>query len=143
LKINKEMVKDRTPHVSEASYRQFRDLCFFLRGRGQLLLRAVTKKQQNANEPPGSPLAIVLFLRDKDRIYLLQATTSAEGRDIGANHFLLDHVIREFAGQPMTLDFEGSDLPGIAHFYKSFGAQDQPYFFYRHNRLPWPFRQLK
>jgi hypothetical protein len=183
LKMNKEMVKDRTPHVRESSYRQFRDLCFFWGGRGQLLLRAVTKRKGStaatphttgpprvatgpphdplavdqphdplavdqphdplAVDPPRDPLAIVLFLRDKDRIYLLQATTSPAGRDIGANHFLLDHVIREFAGQSMTLDFEGSDLPGVAHFYKSFGAQDQPYFFYRYNRLPWPWRLFK
>jgi hypothetical protein len=43
----------------------------------------------------------------------------------------------------MILDFEGSDHPGIAHFYANFGGIDQPYFFYRRNRLPWPIRWLK
>jgi hypothetical protein len=43
----------------------------------------------------------------------------------------------------MILDFEGSDHPGIAHFYENFGSINQPYFFYRHNRLPWPLRLLK
>jgi hypothetical protein len=43
----------------------------------------------------------------------------------------------------MILDFEGSDQPGIAHFYSNFGGVDQPYFCYRRNRLPWPVRWLK
>jgi hypothetical protein len=136
LELNRRTQKNNTPHVKGGDHRRFTELCIFLGGRGQTLVRAVADERQE-------PLAIVLFLRDKRRIYLLQATTMPAGRKIGANHFLLDSVIREFAGQPLILDFEGSDIPGIAHFYKSFGSTDQPYFFYRHNHLPWPLRLLK
>lgn len=82
-------------------------------------------------------LAAALLLRDDHRLYLLQSTTPPAGRHTEANHFLLDQLIKEFAGSPLTLDLEGSDIPGIAHFYKNFGSLDQPYYFYRHNRLPW------
>jgi hypothetical protein len=53
-----------------------------------------------------------------------------------ANHFLLDAIINEFAGKNIVLDFVGSDIPGIAHFYKNFGFHNQPYFFYKFKNLP-------
>ncbi len=136
LELSLRAHKNNTPHVKESDHRRFAELCIFLGGRGQTLVRVATDERQE-------PLAIVLFLRDKQRIYLLQATTMPAGRKIGANHFLLDSVIREFAGQPILLDFEGSDIFGIAHFYRGFGSIDQAYFFYRHNQLPWPLRLLK
>jgi len=112
------------------------------------VVRAITDHRQQ-------PLATALLLREAnslgensphrpvDRMHLLQSTVLPAGRQTEANHALLDHLIREFAGKPLILDFEGSDLPGIAHFYRNFGASDQPYFFYRLNRLPWPLRLFK
>ena len=126
----------RTPHTKEEMYTRFEQLCIFLRDRGQLLLRAITGPQNEL-------LATALLPRDARRIYLLQSTVLPAGRTTAANHFLLDSLIREFAGQPIILDFEGSEIPGIAHFYSNFGATNQPYYFYRNNRLPWPLRTLK
>ena len=87
--------------------------------------------------------AVALILREKDRLYLLQSTTLPAGRLKEANYFLLDNIIREFSRQDIIFDFEGSDIPGIAHFYKNFGATNQPYYFFKYNRLPWPLRFLK
>ncbi|HWK03871.1 MAG TPA: GNAT family N-acetyltransferase [Puia sp.] len=136
LDLNQQQYQHRTPHVRETTYRQFKELCLFLAPAGKVLLRALTDHRQQ-------PLAIALLLREKDRMYLLQSTVLPAGRQTAANHLLLDHLIREFAGTPMILDFEGSEIPGIAHFYRNFGAKDQPYYFYRHNRLPWPFLLFK
>ena len=132
----------RTPHVGPADYKNFEALCRHLDTRGQLVLRAVKSPtaapgETHAAHSGGQILATALLLRDTHRLYLLQSTTPPAGRNTEANHFLLDRLIKEFAGSPLTLDFEGSDLPGIAHFYKNFGSVDQPYYFYRHNRLPW------
>jgi hypothetical protein len=52
-------------------------------------------------------------------------------------------LIKEFAGQPIILDFEGSDIPGIAQFNKSFGAEKEFYFKIKINRLPWWLKLLK
>jgi hypothetical protein len=41
------------------------------------------------------------------------------------------------------LDFEGSDIPGIADFYKGFGGLDEPYYFCKWNQLPWFYRIFK
>ena len=126
----------RLPAIKEEDYRHFETLCLLLQQRGQLLVRAVLNEDRQ-------PLCSAVLLRDKTRLYLLHSTLLTAGRTTRANHFLLDQFIREWAGCPLILDFEGSDQPGISHFYANFGAAVQPYFFYRFNRLLWPWRLLK
>lgn len=126
----------RLPQLTEDDYRHFENLCEYLQQQGRLLLRAATDRM-------GQPLATALLARDHKRCYLLQSTTFPAGRDTKANHFLLDRLVDELAGTGNILDFEGSDLPGIAHFYSNFGSRQQHYFFYRHNQLPRPWRWLK
>jgi len=132
---------DRHPAIRNADYNRFHKLCRSLRTAGTsdtpatLILRAAVKDTQLC--------ATALLIRDASRLYLLQSTTPPAGRKLEANHYLIDQLVREFAGTGLTLDFEGSDLPGIAYFYANFGALSQPYFFHRHNRLPWPWRLLK
>ena len=122
--------------LGDEEYRRFDTLCQSMERENNLLLRA-------ALDAGDQYLAIALLFRDASRLYLLQFTTLPQGRDMAASHFLIDRLIREFAGQPLQLDFEGSDDPGVARFYSGFGAAGQPYFFWRHNRLPWPARLFK
>jgi hypothetical protein len=155
-----QQYEERLPAFRAEDYRHFEELCLMLQQGGQLLVRAVTcdhhipgdhhvTGDQHPSADPlvtgdaRQPLCTAVLLRDHTRLYLLQSTTLPAGRATGANHFLLDNLIREWAGTPLILDFEGSDQPGIAHFYENFGSIDQPYFFYRHNRLPWPLRLFK
>jgi Acetyltransferase (GNAT) domain len=126
----------RTPHVQPGDYTRFEALCRYCQTRGNLVVRA-------AVAPDGQVLATALLLRDRYRLYLLQSTTLAAGRHMEANHFLLDQLIQEWAGSGLLLDFEGSDIPGIAHFYKNFGSIEQPYYFYRYTRLPWFVNLIK
>ncbi|GGB14991.1 GNAT family N-acetyltransferase [Puia dinghuensis] len=125
----------RHPAIRPEDYSRFRKLCLHLQPKGQLILRAAFAGDQLQ--------ATALLVRDASRLYLLQSTTLPAGRMTGANHFLIDQLIREWAGSGLTLDFEGSDIRGIAYFYANFGALREPYFFYRHNHLPWPWRLLK
>jgi len=126
----------RTPHVTKKDYHRFKALCIELQKKGQLLLRGIKDTRQQL-------LATALLPRDERRLYLVQSTVTPAGRGTGANHLLLDRLIHEFAGQLLTLDFEGSEQPGIAHFYRNFGGYDQPYYFLRHHRLGWPWRLFK
>jgi hypothetical protein len=91
----------------------------------------------------GRLLSTALCLVDERRIYFLASTTLPEGRDMEANHFLVDSLIREFSGQQVLLDFEGSDIPGITAFYENFGAKNQQYPHVRWNKLKWPWSMLK
>jgi len=136
LSLFRQFYSPRLPHVRPEEYGRFKDLCHTLQQKGQLILRGVYNVRQEL-------LATAVIPHDDKRLYLLQSTVTPAGRQDGANHFLLDRLIAEFAQKPLTLDFEGSEEPGIAHFYANFGGIDQPYFFFRHNKLRWPWSLFK
>lgn len=123
-------------NTREIDYTWFTDLVTRLHSTGNAFCRKATSAD-------GELLACSVFLRDDKRIYNLASTTLPKGRTFEANHFLVDKLIQEFAGQPLLLDFEGSDIPGIASFYKNFTRINQPYFFWKRNRLSLLYRLKK
>lgn len=64
-----------------------------------------------------------LFMKSHQRITFLFSGNNVKGKECHAMTFLIDHVIRENAAQPLTLDFEGSDDENLARFYHGFGAK--------------------
>ncbi|MCU0404389.1 MAG: hypothetical protein MUE99_07550 [Chitinophagaceae bacterium] len=106
---------------------------------GKCIVREVILKDKMLTQQ----MAIGLFLKDDRRLYNIASTTLPNGRTLEANHFLFDQLIREFAGQNILLDFEGSDLPGVARFYQKFSPENRPYFFWKSNRLPAVLRWWK
>jgi hypothetical protein len=94
----------------------------------------------NAN---GQFLAGAFWLHWRGRHYFIFSGMSSEGRDKKAMFHMVDTYIRDHAGTGGILDFEGSDIPGIARFYKGFGAVRESYPFLRINHLPIPLRWLK
>lgn len=131
----KELYGSRIPHLTNADFINWGKVFSFLYKQNRVVIRTVTENDQL--------LSSALLMKDEKRLYLMVSVTGDDGRLKGANHFLIDRLIAEFATCGLILDFEGSDVAGIAHFYKNFGSIDQPYFFYRYNKLPWPFRLLK
>ncbi|MFN5936534.1 MAG: hypothetical protein ACK43L_00630 [Sphingobacteriales bacterium] len=91
----------------------------------------------------GQIAASVSGIKDHRRIHLLTLTAHNRNAFPFATHALIDQIIKEFSGQELILDFEGSELPGVYAFNEGFGAINQPYFFYRWNHLPWPLNYLK
>jgi len=75
-------------------------------------------------------------------INLFGASTEA-GRQSYAMHLLLDSVIRQWSDTQTIMDFEGSDISGIAQFFQSFGATDQPYTHITVDQTPWWWRSLR
>jgi hypothetical protein len=128
---------EHLPHVRENDYYHFGQLCGYLEKINMVFVKQV------ADESSGQLLSTGLFLRDERRIYNLMNATTEEGRVAEANHFLLDNVLRDFAGSNLIFDFEGSDIPGIRSFYEKFGAINQPYQKLHFNNLPFPLRILK
>jgi hypothetical protein len=88
-------------------------------------------------------IAGAVFFFDHKHAILIFSALTPEGKDSGAMPLLIDHLIREFAGTPLILDFEGSMDPGLARFYGSFGADIRQYWFWKMNRLPSPLRWLR
>jgi hypothetical protein len=93
---------------------------------------------------PGNVLcAAVFFLRWKDRIIYMNAVSSAEGKELRAMFFLIDRFLESCSDKNLTLDFEGSMIPGVARFFEGFGATPETYYRMNVNRLPFPVKWLK
>ncbi|MGI8597908.1 MAG: GNAT family N-acetyltransferase [Chitinophagaceae bacterium] len=131
-----DLYASRIKHITKKDYRQLKHLCNILLKEDKLIIREAIDEQ-------GNILAANLCVKDSKRLYLILPSTTPAGRKKEASHFLLDQMIKEYAGNNMIFDFEGSDIPGIAYFYQGFGAINQPYYFYHWNQLPYPARLIK
>lgn len=83
----------------------------------------------------GQLLCAAIFMKTKDRITFLFSGLTEEGKQRQAMTYLLDQVIQQYAHQPITFDFEGSDDDNLARFYLGFGGKETKYPSYCFNRL--------
>lgn len=123
--------------LKKSDIKKFETLCQIYSNQGRLLVRKIKNPDDNVI------LAMVLLLKDQRRLYNIISVVSNEGKKRFANYFLYDSLIREFAETDLILDFEGSELEGVAYFYKKFGTINQPYPFVSFNQLPKIIRWLK
>ncbi|GAB5552375.1 MAG: hypothetical protein Sapg2KO_19660 [Saprospiraceae bacterium] len=84
-----------------------------------------------------------LFLKTKHRIINLFGASNDLGRKLFAMHFLLAKVLERHANQAINFDFEGSEIPGVANFFKSFGPQSAPFLEYKRDHLPTLLSRIK
>lgn len=85
----------------------------------------------------------VVWLTKGGRSIFLFSATDDRAKKTGAMFFLIDQFIQENAGKNMILDFEGSNLPGLARFYKGFGSEEMVYLQIRRNNLPKLIKWIK
>ncbi len=83
------------------------------------------------------------FMKSHNRIIYLKGGATDKGKDIGAMHYLMDHVIKQNAGSKLVFDFGGSVVESLARFNKSFGAKEYVYLQARKNNLPKVIKWLK
>jgi hypothetical protein len=87
--------------------------------------------------------AAAFFVYSHQYAYMLIAASNESGKANSAMFALIDQYIKENSGRPITLDFEGSNIPGIARFYAGFGAVPVTYMKMKMNRLPAIVRWMK
>ncbi len=75
------------------------------------------------------PLSMAFFLNKYNRITNLAGHSSSKGYAKEGMFLILNQVIQDFSASEHVLDFEGSELEGIASFYRSFGAVKEPYYY--------------
>ncbi|MBN2765156.1 MAG: hypothetical protein JXR27_02210 [Paludibacteraceae bacterium] len=100
------------------------------------LLRKLLKEgiKQTLIEIPGirnedkKLLASLCILKTGRRIIYLVPVSNDEGKKTSAMFLLLDTIIKANASSDCLLDFEGSEIEGVARFYKGFGAVNRPYY---------------
>jgi len=88
-------------------------------------------------------LAVAVFVKFKSRITFLMGAVNETGKKHRAMYFIINSFISENASSNLLLDFEGSEISGVARFYQGFGSTLRPYFHLKINRLPWLLKLLK
>lgn len=127
-----------------------RDLDSFT-GKDYLVLQALITVARNLNhgqiwgvaDESDKLLAGAFFIEANGKVVFLFSGNTDEGKQKGAMPFLIDSFIKFNSQRNLILDFEGSDDPDLARFYKGFGAKECVYLQVTRNTLPWPFRLLK
>lgn len=71
--------------------------------------------------------ASILFLIDENRITNLLPIASNFGKENTLTTLLINEMIETYQNSAKVFDFEGSMLEGVACFYRSFGAIEEPY----------------
>lgn len=137
IKIYKELYNDKLPDFKKSDYDHFGLLCDYYSKNSRIIVRKVYDQDEN------TLLACVLLLKDENRIYNIASSVFPEGKRKLANYFLYNAVINEFSNEKLILDFEGSDIPGIAYFYKKWASENQQYTFIKWNLLPGPIKLFK
>ena len=120
---------------SDVDFVNFGKLFSFLHARGQALACGV---YSGNNELTAS----AVFFFSHQRAYYILVGNRVDKRTDGASHYLIDRFIETHAGKQLWLDFEGSDIAGLAKFYSSFGAIVEKYPSLRVNHLPWIVKVL-
>jgi hypothetical protein len=88
------------------------------------------------------PCAAAFIIHWNKRAIIYHAANGA-GRKARAMFILLDEYIKDHAGQDLTLDFAGSNIPGVAEWNLGFGAANLNYYAVRINNLPIPLKWFK
>lgn len=96
-----------------------------------------------AKNESGDITGMAFFVQTPQRIINLFAGSSDLGRSTFAMHLLLDAMIEKYAGQKIIFDFEGSSIPGIYDFFKSFGSQEENFSVYTYEDLPLAIKKIQ
>lgn len=78
-------------------------------------------------------LLLSVFLFDQQRIIYSLAASTKQGYECRAMYFLFSELIKKYTNNHYVLDFEGSNIKGIADFFKGFGAHPEVYYSYSWN----------
>lgn len=113
----------------DAEYARLTQLTQMAVSRKNAFLLGVTEKGV------GELICAAIFMKTTDRITFLFSGLKQAGKEKQAMTYLLDQVIQQYAGQPFTFDFEGSDDDNLARFYLGFGGIETKYPSYTFNNL--------
>lgn len=124
-------------HSSQQNdFEQFKKLYHLLHERNKAITYGILSSSREL-------LSSCVFFFSHNRAYYILVGNHPNGRTMGASHALIDTFIKDHAEKNLLLDFEGSDIRNLAHFYSSFGATDEKYAAIRVNDLPWYLKWLK
>jgi len=129
LKFTQENLKEKSPEIKAKHYAAFQKVISHA-------LYNQFGEIYGAWDSGNNLVAAVFFLHSTQKSIYLAATSNEDGIKQSAMFLLIDTFIQNYSGKNRVLDFEGSNIAGIARFYAGFGAQPQTYYSIHQNRLP-------
>ena len=100
----------------------------------QMLLKLVEECKNRAGaeilgaySPDNKLCAGAVFLMKDGKAIFLFSSTNELAKKTSAMSLLVDHFIKNNSSQDMILDFEGSNDPDLARFYRGFGSKGKYY----------------
>lgn len=124
------------PNLQQSDYTVFKELTASVLNRNK-------GKIWTMSDPNGIPCAGAVFFESHQTGIFIFSSTNKTGKEYSAMHLLIDSYIRESCGKMKYLDFEGSNDPDLARFYRGFGATEYVYLQIKKNQLSPPWRWFK
>ena len=81
------------------------------------------------------PVAGLLFAKGKNRLHYILGAPTADGRKVNALSIGIHYIIKKYGSSYAVLDFEGSSIPSVHQFYRSFGSEVET--FYELSHMPY------
>ncbi|MFO7977586.1 MAG: hypothetical protein R6U64_02910 [Bacteroidales bacterium] len=120
---------------SPADYLLLKHLIYVGIHKGLVQIRCAYTRENNF-------CAGIIFFRSANKFIFLFSGATSEARENGAMALLVDDFIRQWAGNDLVLDFEGSSQPDLARFYMGFGSKECVFLQIQINRMPPVLRSL-
>ena len=115
------------PELKEKDFQNLAKLVLTLSEKSKVSIIGVYEQEQLIG---GS-----VFVIHNHRITYLFSAMHPKGKQQQVPTLLIDHLIKSYADTARIFDFEGSMIPSIASFFKSFGAQKETYFLFKKSLL--------
>ena len=128
IQLYKKLYGKRQPSFRIDDYKNLLLICSHLAKENNVITRMAYGAENEL-------LSAVVLLKDGKRVYNLVSCITVEGKKLESNYFLYDKIAQELSGHGLLLDLEGSDVKGIANFYKKLSPVMQPYSFIKYNQL--------
>ena len=116
-------------HLGDKDYLRIKRIAYTSMHKGIADIKGVYDSQNQL-------VAGAFFVISNRKVVFLFSGLSEEGKKAGAMPFLIDQYIKTHANQHLTFDFDGSNDPDLARFYKSFGSKECWYQRLEINRMP-------
>lgn len=75
----------------------------------------------------GELVSTAFFVKFDNCYYYLISASSPEGYRQGALYYIFYMLLGDLSGTDAMIDFEGSSIPGVARFFRGWGADEQFY----------------
>ena len=136
LEFTKDNLHEKSPEIKQKHYQSLKAVIRYA-------LDHQLGEIYGAWDSGNNLVASVFFVTSNQKCIYLAASSNQTGIEKSAMFLLIDTFIQNNAGEKLILDFEGSNIRGVARFYAGFGATAETYYSVHQNRLPKLLRIFK